>query len=146
MIDSTLIIALLSDYAPLLSCHLSEIRDQLGVLEATLVPDNISSDTNDSLLSTTESSTSEQLSRGDEDLTVNKLERMALNDPPPFSSVVPSDPKDHLDPLSSSSGLSRSTSASETRTSSTTSPTSLVDSEGGLDDDVELLRSLFPTV
>ena len=38
MIDTTLILSLLLDYdAP--AHHLNEIRDQLGILEATLVPD-----------------------------------------------------------------------------------------------------------
>lgn len=41
MIDSSLIYALLSDYeSSALSSHLPEIRDQLAILEATLVPDS----------------------------------------------------------------------------------------------------------
>ena len=140
MIDSTLVIALLSDYSPLLSSNLDEIRDQLGVLEATLVPDDVTTE----ILSQpdqSDASTSEA-DRSEQGLTSidHRLEKLALNGPSPCAS------EGLLEAPSGSSRKSTSTSASGSRTSTTTSPSSLVESEGGLDEDIAMLKSLFPSM
>lgn len=149
LIDETLIIALLSDYTTILSSHIDEVRDQLGILEASLVPDT---EVAEALYDEAHSNSSERdslkglaLDGMDEDLT-----RMALNDPAPFDTHSGSPPSasssSHLDVPSRSSRNSRSASVSASRTSDTTPPTSLVESEGGFEDDIALLKSLFPTM
>ena len=148
LIDETLIIALLSDYTTILSSHIDEVRDQLGILEASLVPDT---DIGDALYDDDHSSGLEGSSGGlaldgmDEDLT-----RMALNDPPPFEDEHPGSPpsasSSHLEAPSRSSRHTQSTSPSGSRTSNATSPTSMVDSDSGFEDDVNLLKSLFPSM
>jgi hypothetical protein len=148
LIDETLIIALLSDYTVILSSHIDEVRDQLGILEASLVPDTDIGDTfHDDPSSSDQSSTKGLALDGmDEEMT-----RMALNDPAPFEdepskSLLSASSSSHLDVLSHSSRHSQSASASGSRTSDATSPTSLVDSEGGFEDDIALLKSLFPAM
>jgi len=149
LIDETLIIALLSDYTTIFSSHIDEVRDQLGILEASLVPDT---EVAEALYDEAHSNSSERdspkalaLDGMDEDLT-----RMALNDPAPFDtqsgSPLSASSSSHLDVPSRSSRNSRSASVSASRTSDTTSPTSLVESEGGFEDDIALLKSLFPTM
>lgn len=132
---------------------MDEVRSQLGVIEATLVPDSdFPSDTfeqaTDSHDVSSEPSASDVRDFELLDSAQDRLTRLALNDPPPFAAESTGLPTSAptLAP-SSSSRPSRSTSVSGSRTSNTTSPTSLVDSEGegGFEDDLSLLKSLFPS-
>lgn len=148
LIDTTLIIALLSDYSPLLNFHLDEIRSQLGVLEATLVPDSVASvPSADQESASSETTSTDRDADSEHDLAdgVNsRLSQLALNGPPPFA--VSDNLHANIEATSGSSRLSQSSSISGSRASNNTSPTSLVDSEGGFEDDVQMLKSLFPTL
>ena len=124
------------------------MRDQLGILEASLIPDTDIGDAfhDDSPSSDQSSVKGLALDGMDEEMT-----RMALNDPAPFEDEHAGSPpsassSSHPDIPSQSSRHSQPASVSGSRTSNATSPTSMVDSEGGFEDDIALLKSLFPTM
>ncbi|WWC70840.1 uncharacterized protein I206_104792 [Kwoniella pini CBS 10737] len=118
LIDFPLILAILSDYQPsTLSSNLSEIRDQLGILEATLVPDP---DQPDEPSEPAESLTGSTSLSGIDDLT------------------------NRLDGLNTSHTSGSGTSLTSIRNSSEGSDKSDEIEESV--DESELLKSLFPSI
>jgi len=113
------------------------VRSQLGIIEATLIPDT---DVPEVVVHDDSEPSLDALSDTAVAGVDHKLTQLALNNPPPFGATSA-----QLD-TSQSSKPSRSVSASGSRTSSTTSPTSVGDSDGGFEDDVTLLKSLFPSM
>lgn len=142
LLDQPLIIAILSDHDPnTLDTELPNIRDQLGILEASLVPDL------------------------DETLPPDLYTTDGLADS--VGSIVLDEsrasPTDHTSALgrngmgagTGSSALSRTTSTSDSGLikrgddSTGTGPTSVTGDEGGLEspgEELELLQNLFPSL
>ena len=131
LIDLALIIALLSDHdVATLQSHLPEIREQLGILEATLIPDL------------------------EVENTTAKISDSGLNDK--MGETKLGDASRSKERISSRSGsasqMSRSTSTSGKSTSgksgksTTTTPTSVLDDESEFEEEVSLLNALFPTL
>lgn len=124
--------AIMSDHesSSLLS-KLPEIREQLGILEATLVPD--SSDFRESFTSPS--------AHADEDELVQSTSSLGISSRNNGKSRSP------LSRTSTTESIPLHTDSRESR-SSETSPTSVTEDEGGEGflDELELLRELFPTV
>lgn len=126
------------------------------MIEATLVPDpdypvgEISDTFNDGSDASSESTISDvAMSDGVDGAAVKeRLTRLALNDPAPFAEQPGKSASRKKDAASSSSRPSRTTSTFMSRASDATSPTSVVgsDQEGGFEDDISLLKSLFPSM
>ena len=116
------------------------MRSQLGIIEATLVPDT---DVPEVVVHDDSEPSLDALSDNAVPDVDRKLAQLALNDPPPFA-ATPAQLQTSL-----SSQPSRSASASGSRTSGTssiTSPTSVGEPDAGFEDDVTLLKSLFPSM
>lgn len=133
----------MSDYHPAhVQSHLEEIREQLGILEATLVPD---SDVDTSSVAAAESA-SEKLSTIDGEVDTKPLEALSMSSAGRSTSADGNPSK-----INFASGkvtqMSRSISASGSRSSGkSTSPTSVVDDEEGYAGELDLLKSLFPAL
>ena len=151
-LDSTLVMAILSDYHPeTVSSHVDEIRDQLGILQASAVPD----ETADVLSSALEPSDPDleeahdyQLDEAiynawEDDPTPmpGQVERNEWLSPPPEVGSSSSRPS-----MSSRTLSSRSEGTSHSAKS--TSPTSIQEDEEWPEvdwqDEVDVLQSLFP--
>lgn len=133
LLDPPLIIAILSDHdAETLHQHLDEIHDQLGVLEASLVPD-LDDPTGESEL---ENSTT------DGEVEVLKLDGLNL-DVGSGGGSVPGILK--VSGINLGSTSSKKVGGSSSRSSGSgksTEPTSVTDGEEA--DEMDLLKSLFP--
>ena len=134
LIDPPLIMAIISDYdIATVEAHLEEIRDQLGILEATLVPDP--NDVRPSTPIDTEKILAPAESEGGQswksDVHSAKSEHHAV------SQLLPG--------YGQTREMSNSASGSGSGTSGkSTSPTSVVDDEQGYTDELDLLAALFP--
>ena len=116
------------------------MRSQLGIIEATLIPDT---DVPEVVVHDDSEPSLDALSDNAVPDVDRKLAQLALNDPAPFA-ATPAQLQTSL-----SSKPSRSASASGSRTSGTssiTSPTSVGEPDAGFEDDVTLLKSLFPSM
>ena len=129
--------AILSDYDPsTVQASFGEIRDQLGILEAALVPDIDEVQT----IAATES-TSEQVSVNDGDIGVERLQALNLSSSGPRTSPDGCSSRITGRPTE----MSRSTSASGSGGSGkSTSPTSVVDDDDEYTEELDLLKNLFP--
>ena len=139
-IDQPLIMALMSDYEPsTLLAKLPEIREQLGILEASLVPDtdnnyipDTAHDNDDDLVQSTSSLSLEVKKKGGKGGKGGKRRKS------PLSGTA----------STSDSGLKSGRSAKSRSTA--TAPTSETEGEGengeGYLEELELLGELFPTV
>jgi hypothetical protein len=133
-IDQPLIMALMSDYEPsALLAKLPEIREQLGILEASLVPD-----TDNSYIPDTSHDNDEDLVQTTSSLSLGVKKKGGKRRKSPLSGTA----------STSDSGLKSGRSANSQST--TTSPTSETEGEGedgeAYLDELELLGELFPTV
>ena len=134
LIDPPLIIAIISDYdIATVETHLEEIRDQLGILEATLVPDP--NDVRSGAPIDTEKIVVLAESEGGQS---SKSESHSAKSEHHAASLL-------LPGYGQTRETNTSASASGNGASGkSTSPTSVVDDEQGYTDELELLAALFP--
>ncbi|WWD18530.1 hypothetical protein CI109_102983 [Kwoniella shandongensis] len=162
LIDPPLIIALLSDYPPSsLPTHLPAIKEQLGILEATLVPDL--DDNQDGSLSPAPGSWTESTSVSGTgsavgiDELASKLESVTTLDSRSSASASEIRKKGKKSSSKTTGTGSRTSTKSGTGNGSATSEKSgtgkgsrgspsEVDEGEGFDTELELLKSLFPAV
>ena len=127
--------ALMSDYEPsALLAKLPEIREQLGILEASLVPD-----TDDGYVPDTTHSTEEDLVLSTSSISLGIIVDGEVRRKSPLSGTA-----------STSDSGKRKGRGSKTKKSTRTSPTSETEGDGedgeAYLDELELLGQLFPTV
>ncbi|KAK8858656.1 hypothetical protein IAR55_002885 [Kwoniella newhampshirensis] len=156
LIDPPLIIALLSDYPPSsLPTHLPAIKEQLGILEATLVPDLDTNDDNGSTSSPAPESWTESISVSGSGVGIDDLAKR-LESVTSLTSAsegaVSKEPKKRTGKGStadtgraSNSGTGTGGTSEKSGTESKGSPSEADDGEG-FDTELELLKSLFPAV
>lgn len=140
LLDPPLIIALVSDYdADTVSSHIEEIRDQLGVLEASMVPDD-------------EEAPGSELAHsagGQEEAIADSLNSLGISTSPGTSSESSGKERDWSndnDAEASGSGSKVESSVLSAGSEMSTIETSIGDEEplSSLDDDVAELKVLFP--
>ncbi|ORY25627.1 hypothetical protein BCR39DRAFT_600061 [Naematelia encephala] len=130
LIDNALIIALLSDYPPeTIHRHVDEIRDQLGILEATIVPDSYDVQINESEV---ESTTDGDLEAKLDGLNIGSNGSGFVT--PPSNGATSSSAKVSSKAEGSGSG------SSDTKSTGLTS----LHEDDGVEDELNLLTSLFP--
>lgn len=151
MIDQPLIIALLSDYdLSSVESELPNIRDQLGILEATLVPDpdELIPNENEFAPSASVSTEEDDLMRSVKSLEITEAVHSVSN---AISNGVKGQPGVE-GVMASGKAAGTSTSASGkgsqagSLVSDTTNPTSIPSEDGGFVDELELLNNLFPSL
>lgn len=126
--------ALMSDYEPsALLARLPEIREQLGILEASLVPD-----TDDGYIPETSHSTEEDLILSTSSLSLGIKEEGSRRKSPLSGTASTSD--------SGKKGKRRSKKTKSKETSATSETEGEVEDGEGYLDELELLGQLFPTV
>lgn len=123
--------AIMSDYEPSsLLAKLPEIREQLGILEASLVPD-----TDEAYIPVTSHSTEDDLIQSTSSLSITKEDGNGRRKSPLSGTASTSD-----------SGFQNGKSAKTRSSDSPLSETEPEDGEEGYLDELELLGQLFPTV